>query len=290
MADGTPISSLPTIAAVDNSMYVIIDTGLTLAKISVENLFSSGSAASSQYARRVIFRGRDLGASFTADQKAAIAAGTFDGLQLGDYWSVNGVKYRIVDFDYFYGKGSSSANMCNTHHVVVMPDSVLANGAMNSTNSTVGGYSQSTFFTGASGAVRSTHVNTIKNVFGSSYVLSKTEYFQSASNSSTYAPSDTTIVSTSEVELPSEIQMFGTIINGMGNTGAARSIRRTLSTTQFALFRVRPEYIAPNQQTFWLRDVASSTAYCCLDAYGTAAYGNATDARGHRPYFCLIGG
>lgn len=56
---------------------------------------------------RNIYRGKSLGTSVTAAQKAAIANGTFDDLFIGDYWTIGSIKYRIADMDYWLNCGDS---------------------------------------------------------------------------------------------------------------------------------------------------------------------------------------
>lgn len=48
-----------------------------------------------------LVRGKSLGSEFTDAQKAAISAGTFDDMYLGDWWEVNGRKWYIIGFNYF---------------------------------------------------------------------------------------------------------------------------------------------------------------------------------------------
>ena len=84
-----------------------------------------------------IYRGKYLGDEVTADQYAAIAAGTFDDMYIGDYWTINGVNWRIAHFDYWLNCGDSETT---THHVVIVPDSTLYSAKMNETNTTAGGY------------------------------------------------------------------------------------------------------------------------------------------------------
>ena len=68
---------------------------------------------------REIFRGKSLGSTYTADQKEAISSGTFHDLWIGDYWTINGHKYYIADFDLYYNTGDST-NYNQTHHAVVI--------------------------------------------------------------------------------------------------------------------------------------------------------------------------
>ena len=59
-----------------------------------------------------IYRGVNLGSSYTAAQRNAVSSGTFTGLWIGDYWTIGGIQWIIVDFDYWGG---------TTHHLLVMP-------------------------------------------------------------------------------------------------------------------------------------------------------------------------
>lgn len=58
-----------------------------------------------------LYRGENLGDHVTDEQYATIAAGTFDGLWIGDYWVIGGVTYRIAAFDYYYNTGDTSRRL-----------------------------------------------------------------------------------------------------------------------------------------------------------------------------------
>ena len=73
-------------------------------------------------AHNAIYRGKYLGESATEAQYAAISAGTFDDLYIGDYWTIGGVNYRIAAFDYYLNSGDTA---CTAHHVVLVPDTCL---------------------------------------------------------------------------------------------------------------------------------------------------------------------
>lgn len=64
---------------------------------------TAGGAANAG-AHNGIYRGKFLGNSVTAAQYAAIAAGTFEDLYIGDYWTIGGVNWRIAAFDYYVEK------------------------------------------------------------------------------------------------------------------------------------------------------------------------------------------
>ena len=72
--------------------------------------------------------GQNLGSSLTAQQKEAIRTGSFAGLYPGDYWTINGVKWYIIDYDYYmrYTPHDSSVPACTKHHLVVMPEKTFA--------------------------------------------------------------------------------------------------------------------------------------------------------------------
>lgn len=67
--------------------------------------------------RKLIWREKNLGKTFTVEQRNAIKNGTFEDLYLGDYWVTNHGKVTIVDFDYWKRYNSVS----KPHHLVVMP-------------------------------------------------------------------------------------------------------------------------------------------------------------------------
>ena len=78
-----------------------------------------------------------LGTSITDAQNTAIKNRTYDDLFIGDYWTINGVNWRIVAIDYYYNVGDTNFDKGN---IIVMPDTVLYNAQMNTTNTTAGAY------------------------------------------------------------------------------------------------------------------------------------------------------
>ena len=84
-----------------------------------------------------VFRGKNLGGGVSSAQKAAIKDGSFDNLYIGDYWTINGVTWRIADMDYFLRCGDTDFTR---HHLIIVPDTPLYSGKMNETHTTEGGY------------------------------------------------------------------------------------------------------------------------------------------------------
>ena len=69
-----------------------------------------------------------LGTTITDAQNTAIKNRTYDDLFIGDYWTINGVNWRIVSILYYFTIGDTNFGKCNK---CVMPDTVLYNAQMN---------------------------------------------------------------------------------------------------------------------------------------------------------------
>ena len=121
----------------------------------------------------MVYRGKALGTSVTSEQWAAIKAGTFKDLYLGDYWSIGGMDYIIAAFDYWYKCGDTA---CNTHHAVVIPRSQLYTYKFNPTNTTEGGYVGSDLYKNGLTQAKTT----FNTAFGSAHILNHREFLVNA--------------------------------------------------------------------------------------------------------------
>lgn len=81
----------------------------------------TGISVDGATAHNNIFRGKNLGDRITEEQYEKIQDGTFKDLYIGDYWIINGIKYIIVDFDYFSH---------DKHHLVLMGNKVYTESYM----------------------------------------------------------------------------------------------------------------------------------------------------------------
>lgn len=222
-----------------------------------------------------IFRGKSLGSSVTAAQKAAIKAGTFDDLYVGDYWTIGGVNWRIVDINYWMRCGDTDFT---TPHLVIMPDTNLYTAQMNETNITTGGYVGSLMYT--------TNLKTAKTTIASAFgdmVLTHREYLTNAVTNgypSACAWHDST------VELPNEIMMYGSYVHTPAGDGSVIPTRYTINKSQLALFKLVPKFIH-NRQWFWLRDVVSAAHFASVANSGLTASNNASGSGGVRPVFAI---
>lgn len=224
--------------------------------------------------RRVLFRGKNLGTALTAVQKAAIKDGSFKGMFLGDYWSIGGRIWRIVDMDYWYNCGDTAFT---SHHLVIMPDEALYNAQMNTTNVTTGGYVGSAMYKS-----NLANAKTIVNAAFQGSVLTHREYLCNAVANG--RPSGGAWFDSS-IELPNEPMMYGHPHFSPTSDGSTVPSIYTISKTQLALFMVCPRFIVNRSYNQWLRDVVSSADFALVGDYGGTHYGYASNSCGVRPVF-----
>lgn len=224
--------------------------------------------------RRVLFRGKNLGTALTAVQKAAIKDGSFKGMFLGDYWSIGGRIWRIVDMDYWYNCGDTAFT---SHHLVIMPDEALYNAQMNTTNVTTGGYVGSAMYKS-----NLANAKTIVNAAFQGSVLTHREYLCNAVANG--RPSGGAWFDSS-IELPNEPMMYGHPHFSPTSDGSTVPSIYTISKTQLALFMVCPRFIVNRSYNQWLRDVVSSAFFAYVDGYGYADCYDASASIGVRPVF-----
>ena len=224
--------------------------------------------------RRVLFRGKNLGTALTAVQKAAIKDGSFKGMFLGDYWSIGGRIWRIVDMDYWYNCGDTAFT---SHHLVIMPDEALYNAQMNTTNVTTGGYVGSAMYKS-----NLANAKTIVNAAFQGSVLTHREYLCNAVANG--RPSGGAWFDSS-IELPNEPMMYGHPHFSPTSDGSTVPSIYTISKTQLALFMVCPRFIVNRSYNQWLRDVVSSAHFADVGNGGGADYYYASNSFGVRPVF-----
>ena len=222
-----------------------------------------------------VYRGKNLGTAVTAAQYAAISAGTFDDLYIGDYWVINGVNWRIAAFDYYLNCGDTN---CTTHHAVIVPDTCLYSHVMNDSNTTEGGYVGSKMYTEGLAQAK----ETIKAAF-SGHVLSHRIYLTNAVSNG-YASAGAWC--DSEVDLMNEQMVYGTGIFSPVSTGSAVPANYRVEKSQLPLFQHDPSRIC-NRATWWLRDVITASSFALVGGAGNASCNGASYSYGARPAFCI---
>ena len=244
----------------------------------LEGYFNRGALTSGNAAalKNCLPRFKYLGTSVTSEQWAAIQNGTFDGLFLGDYWTIGGVEYIIAAFDYWLNTGDT---LCTKHHVVVIPHDQLYTYKFNPTNTTEGGYVGSDLY--KNGLTQAKQM--ITAAFGSAHILNHRECLVNAVTNG--KPTGTDWYDRT-VELMNENMVYGGRQFSPMPDGATDpwSICRnyTIDKSQLPLFYLAPWLISSNQY-YWLRDVVSVTNFACVLGYSLASCLSSSNAYGVRP-------
>lgn len=289
------VTELTAFTTPTDSCLIPIHDGTGLKKITFANFRAKaveGTEAkiapllfSNAGAHNAIYRGKSLGSTVTTAQYAAIKAGTFDDLYIGDYWTIGGVNYRIAAFDYYLNSGDTN---CTTHHVVIVPDTCLYNAQMHNTSS--GGWESGAANTTAGGYVGSDMYKsnleqaktTIKSAF-SGHVLKHRIYLTNAvanGRASGGAWCD------SEVDLMCEQMVYGSGIFSPVSDGSNVPANYRVEKSQLPLFQHEPSRIG-NRNDWWLRDVITASLFADVRYSGSADYGSASYSIGVRPAFCI---
>lgn len=230
----------------------------------------------------MVYRGKNLGSSLTAEQAAAIKAGTFKDIYLGDYWQISGRDFVVAGFDYWYKCGDTS---CNTHHVVIIPRSQLYTYKFNPTNTTDGGYVGSDLY--KNGLTQAKEI--FNAAFGSAHILNHREYLVNAVTNGKPTGSDWY---DSTVDLMNENMVYGgrqfsPMPDGTDPWNTCRNY--TIDKSQLPLFRLAPWMSFVRDQWCWLRDVVSAAEFAGCGGYGGADCNNAGNAYGVWPAAGLTG-
>ena len=289
------VTELTAFTAPTDSCLIPIHDGTGLKKITFANFRAKaveGTEAkiapllfNNAGAHNAIYRGKSLGSTVTTAQYAAIKAGTFDDLYIGDYWTIGGVNYRIAAFDYYLNSGDTN---CTTHHVVIVPDTCMYNAQMHNTSS--GGWESGAANTTAGGYVGSDMYKsnleqaktTIKSAF-SGHVLKHRIYLTNAvanGRASNGAWCD------SEVDLMCEQMVYGSGIFSPVSDGSNVPANYRVEKSQLPLFQHEPSRIC-NRATWWLRDVITASYFAYVSHNGFAHYYAASTSCGVRPAFCI---
>ena len=217
-----------------------------------------------------IYRGKNLGSSLTEAQSAAIQAGTFEDLFIGDYWEINTRKYRIAGFDVYLGINNS----VNFHHAVVVADENMYTSVYGGANAL---YINST----ARASIKQETYGAeslIISAFGDSHVKAYNQFYPSAADTNGVATACSWV--DARVELMNENMVYGCQVFGKGGfeVGADK--------TQLPLFRLNPARIRADT-TYWLRNATGDGNVCGVSRLGSANISSPDIARSIRPFFLL---
>ena len=198
----------------------------------------------------------------TEEQMIAIRKGSFRNLYVGDYWEINGTKYRIADINYWRNVGYPESEKVQKPHVLIVPDTTLGSGQMNTGNSTAGGYRNSSMKAARLVQIANSLPDAFKNILISHRMFSDGSWINAS------------------VDLMNEVMVHGTYVCTDNNN------RQTSDTQQLSLFRLCPA-LKSIGQNYWLRNVAGSQTYTLISQYGDASSDMATSTYGIRPVFAI---
>jgi len=245
-------------------------------------------------AHNAMYRGNNLGV-FSDAQSAAIRAGTFMDIYIGDHWVFSNIPYsyvdenddeqsstysgtmRVADLDYYLRAGDTDLT---AHHAVVVPDAPMFNAPMNAENKTEGGYVGSkmrTVYLRRAEAI-------FKACFGENHVLKHRENLVNAIKN---GRASNAVCCDSVVELMDERMVYGatqfdsSTPDGSVNPWDTFSMY-SVSCKQLNLFRHRPDLIS-HRQWYWLRNVVSAAFFAGVDTNCSCSCNYATTRNGVRP-------
>ena len=246
-------------------------------------------------AHNAMWGGRNITAAFdNGTVSANIANGTFRDIFPGDYITkqvtISGTAYTvnwvITDCDYWWHKGDLNNGM-ETHHVAIVPQTLIFSARMNPTNSTEGGYAGSEMYRSIIPAC----ATGIVGAFGSSHILTFMDQLTQDLNTSavssgitvfTGAPNWTGAWYSQQCNLLSEAMVYN------GPHCASSALDNIMSTRQMSAFRLSERLINYNKAGYWLRDVVSSAVFAAARGAGLASTGAASIVLGVRPFALLV--
>ena len=183
------------------------------------------------------------------------------------------VNWRVAALDYYFGTGDQG-NGLQTHHIVIVPDSVLYTARMNPTNVTTGAYVGSEMYTKNLARAKAL----ITAAFGATHILTHREYMQNAVTSG--RPSGGAWLN-STVELMTEQMVYGGKVFGVASDGGDTVPNLyTVSKSQLPLFAHRPDLASTRSGWYWLRDVVNGLCFAGVGTRGDAAYDHASHSGG----------
>ena len=272
------MGDLQTVTEVAKTDLLIVHDGSGMKTVTMEDFVGKGVAPIiyDGIAHNSIYRGKYLGNSVTAEQYAAISAGTFEDLYIGDYWTISDVKYRIAAFNYYWN--CSDTATLPPHHAVIVPEKNLYNASMNATDTTAGGYVTSRMHA----ANLAPAITTISAAF-SGHVMSHRSYLTNAVSNG-YASAGAWY--DSGVDLMNEQMVYGNGVFSPASTGSVTPTNTRVEKNQLPLFAMNPAMLN-NRESYWLRDVVTASEFAAHYSFGAASHYPATISLGVRPAFCI---
>lgn len=228
---------------------------------------------------RTIWRGKNLGPRYTAQQAASVANGTLTDIWLGDYWESDGVRWTIVDFEV---ANTAMQDMPATY-LTIMPNKTVG----------IAEYIQGD---DQNPAMQDTHIYRnidewqlykFERIFGRDHILEHWVSFEgkfedsSWESMNTAGPHDITYLKR-KVCLLTEMDWFG--CRQVDARVAQQWALHTSSTKQFAAFRYGWTPIIPEDRAVWLHSRPSRRYFGCVKRNEGIVMDVGTKQMGMLPY------
>lgn len=253
----------------------------------------------SAFSHNCLFRGKNLGAvsvdsidEFIASH--GIATGAFTDIYVGDYFTIDqpehlydGMVFRVAGFNLYMHTGAPELT---ANSIILVPDYQLTTAAMNSGNTTSGGYGGSNMFTTIIASIN----QNLFEIFGT-HLLKYKDLLSKAM--STDGKSKAIPTSSGVASNGGWADVYANLMSGYhlwGEASGASSLYDYgIPVGQFPLFRYEPKYIinrstSGSRNWYWLKDITTSTYFACCSSSGLSDYYSASSTGGVRPFF-LIG-
>lgn len=271
------INDYPEIQNLGESDKMLVETENGTSIIKTKNMvLPTGFSSDNAIVHKTNIRGKNLGDTYTSQQKQAIADGSFDDLYLGDYWEKDGIKWQIVDINYWKDK---------PNHLVIMPHKSLGLTKYDDRSTTVprwSGYASSHL---RLNYIQSMAYPEIVEVFGNMDNVMGYEMFLinavDSSNTSEYAYQ---WYEGCKVEIPYVSQL-----RGYGVSDCSMKNRYPTDLPQFTYFALNNSMDNNHSSTeqIWIQDIRDGTTLYSYMVGRVFIVMSSLDLKGLRPYFCL---
>lgn len=270
------ITEYPAVTELDDDSVFILDGTSGTKKIAKSDLsFALFDNIPSMHSQ--LIRGKNLGTVYTSEQQEAVHNGTFHDLWIGDYWTEGGVKYYIVDINYFKTMPDATDNddikpdaNDKSNHLVIMASWGAGNIKWHSQPEQNVPFSNSTIY--KTDLVNYTN-NSIPNTF-KNYLVGKSHTVSSSMQNDRVTAVSTVVAS---CMLPTVSQIVG-IYNPLASLNPAGNYVADVATTrgdkQFAAFQ--NSVFASNsfrvEPGFWTRDCDGPWGIAIQASNGSGMY------------------
>ena len=219
------------------------------------------------------YRGQSLG-SFNETFAGDIENGTFNNMWVGDYFVVNNHTYKIAGFNYEYGP---EENIELGNHLIMLTDA-LSNQAMNSSNTTVGGFAGTELFKNYFPQIESQ----LQTDFGK-HLLTFNSYL-STSIDGNGAPNNGQWYSLKACMCNSAMWWGSPKYSNNAN-----GVKFNLGDedTQLPIMKLHTAEQSSGSKYVWLRDIDNSSGFAYAANDGSADWGNASNSNGVRAFFLI---